>query len=73
MLVKKASNSFIKTRNLLARAAPVIHSARRIGDAVGAVASAPGISAIPGAGVVSSLAKGLGMVDNLVQKAAVPK
>ena len=68
MLITKATNAFARTRTGLTRAAPILHSIRRVTDVAGALASAPGLNMIPGAGVVSSVAKGVGYLDGAVQK-----
>lgn len=68
-LARVATNGLQRVTTGLARASPIAGQVRRIAGAVSAVASAPGISAIPGAGIVNTLARtaaiGAGAIEKL--------
>lgn len=65
--VTKASNAFARVRTGLAKAAPVLHAARKWGDAIGGIAA---VTPLPGAGIVRAVTRGLAKVDDVAQKLA---
>lgn len=68
MLSRVALNGLQRASTGLARMAPIASKVRRVATAVSAVASAPGVSALPGAGIVNTVARGVGAVAGGLEK-----
>lgn len=68
MFSRATTNGLQRVATGLARAQPIAAKVRRVASAVSAVASAPGVSALPGAGIVNTVARGVGAVAGAVEK-----
>lgn len=63
----RSASGFMRFANAAKQAPGVLHKVRGYADKVAAISSLPGISALPGAGVVNTVARTIQHADNLVQ------